>query len=276
MNSRFFSLRAVALLVTAVLGLPWLSDNVAAYDLFIFRPVEDKTSLWEDKTIRLYGEFFGYHLQPSTFPSFNDYSGKNDRWNIGFQNIIYITEKTPFKVQCLMHDDGARRTKFDWHFSLRHYLFENLVLFIGHDSNHDAEHQSLLNGKNYFTNRNYLGFGIPVQTRKYIIEPFTRFFHHTNQPVHLDLSGDTVKQEFGLRAAYLASERFGAHLQIVFQTSTFFSHGESFLGDLFVRFKLSDMLEVSIGAGIRRDTETSPAGKKEIFHKIYWGLALPF
>ncbi len=67
-------------------------------------------------------------------------SGSLDRWNFGFQNIVHFTPTTRFISQLVTHDDGDQRTKFDWHFSLRQTVFENLVFIIGHDSNHDSDH----------------------------------------------------------------------------------------------------------------------------------------
>ncbi len=126
-----------------------------AYPLFIYRPHLERRIFFEEGKISLRGEFFAYVLYPSSFPSYNDHLGSEDRLNLGFQNLSFLTKKTTFVAQLVTHDDGRKRTKFDWHFSLRHSLLKNLVLIAGHDSDHDSDYQSLREGKPFFL-RDYL------------------------------------------------------------------------------------------------------------------------
>ena len=106
----------------------------------------------------MHGEFSGHLLYPCTFPSYNNLSGPEDRWSFGFQNFIHITPKTRFLAQLATHDDGKKRAKFDWHFSLRQDFINHLVFIFGHDSNHDPDFQSQLDGRSCYLNRNYLEF----------------------------------------------------------------------------------------------------------------------
>ncbi len=186
------------------------AGNARATEIFIHRPGLNGSSLAESRKIVLHGDIFFHYLSPSTFPSYNDLSGPADRWNMGFQNYFPITPTTTLMAQMVAHDDGAQRTKFDWHFHLRQALLRNLVVIIGHDSDHDSEHQSYLRGKPYYTNRNYVGIGIPFEGRHFYIEPFTWFFHHSNQRAGLDMSGERLRQEYGLRASLWADEGVSA------------------------------------------------------------------
>lgn len=253
-----------------------LSPFLASYEIFIYRPDFEKTSLSREFRISVQGEFFGHLQLPSTFPSFNDRSGPEDRWNFGFRNVIFLTPSTSFLAQLVTHDDGGKRTKFDWHFSLRQHLLENLVLIIGHDSDHDSDHQSLLNQKPYFINRNYIGIGIPYDTGKFYLEPFIWFFHHTSERGHLDLSGNKLKQEYGLRLGFWSEETLGLHLQILFQSEELFSRGQTLLSDLILRVRLADWLELSLGGSLWKDIETTRFGERQKFYKLFWGIAIPF
>jgi hypothetical protein len=155
-------------------------------------------------------------------------------------------------------------------------LLENLVLIIGHDSNHDSDHQSFLDGKSFFLNRNYVGFGIPFKIGKFYLEPFTWFFHHTNQRTHLDLSGEKLSQEFGLRIGVWPLEKIGIHIQILSQLDSIFSQGRAFLADVILRFRMTKYFEFSAGARIWKDVNESPNGNKQSFYKFFWGIAIPF
>ena len=104
------------------------------YEIFVYRPYKQKNPLFPGNRLTLHGEFFGQLQMPSSFPSYNDLSGEDDRWTFGFRNRIFITENFSFLAQLVTHDDGSKRTKFDWHFSLRLKPLDNLVLILGHDS----------------------------------------------------------------------------------------------------------------------------------------------
>lgn len=254
-----------------------LSGPSYALEIFIYRPDLDKMPLSKEKKIRIHGEFFGQLQLPGTFPSYNDLSGLEDRWNYGFQNLIYITEKTTFLAQLLAHDDSHSRTKFDWHFSLRHSLFENLVLIISHDSNHDSDHKSLVEGRRFYVNRNCLGLGFPFRTDRFYIEPFACYFlNNTRDRVHLDLSGQDTRQEYGLRFGMWLGGRVGFHLQLISQSDRLFSIGKAALADLIIRIKLLDWFELSTGGSFWQDIKESPLGNRKKFYKLLWGIALPF
>ena len=255
----------------------FFSDTTYAYEIFIYRPYLDKKPVSREKKITIHGEFFGQLQVPSTFPSYNDLSGEEDRWNYGFRNTIFFTENTYFLAQLVTHDDNHSRTKFDWLFSFRHLLFENLVLIICHESNHDSDHISSIDQKRFYVNRNYLGLGFPFKTGQFYIEPFFwLFLHNTKQRVHLDLSGNNMRQEYGVRIGIWLEERFGFHFQIFSQSDKVFSLGQAFLSDLIIRIKLKDWFELSLGGGLWKDIKTSPSGNKQTFHKLIWGIAIPF
>lgn len=249
---------------------------LASYELFIYRLFEDPPSLAREKKIFVFGEFFGQFLSPSTFPSYNDLSGEDDRWNFGFRNYLFLTPNTMLHAQLLTHDNGTVRTKFDWHFSLHQSWGRYLEVFIGHDSDHDSDHVSTIQEKSSFTNRNYIGIGFPTRGKIFVIEPFIWFFHHTNQRIYLDLSGDKLKQEIGLRLGALPTKHLSLSSQLIFQSDALFSLGQMLLFDLVLRNKLTAWLEISLGTSLWRDRETSPMGNKKTFYKFYWGIAVPF
>ncbi len=253
-----------------------LSPSLSAYEIFIYRPYLEKKPFSEEKKIYLRGELYAHLLYPCDFPSYNDASGPEDRLNFGFQSYIFITPKTTFLAQLVTHDDGHKRTKFDWHFSLKHSLFQNFNLILGHDSNHDSDYMSLRQEKPFFLNRNYAGLSLPFKIGYFYLEPFAWFLFHTNQKGHLDLSGQKLRQEYGLRIGLWIPKGFGLSLQIFAQTEKPFSLGQTYRGDLIMRIRLSDWLELSWGAGIWADIETSPLGKRQKFYKLIWGLAIPF
>lgn len=252
------------------------APGVSAYQIFIFRPASLEASSVLPGGISVHGEFFGWRLEPSTFPSYNDHSGPIDRWNFGFQNRVRLSPSTVIFAQLLTHDDGERRTKFDWHFHLRQHIIDNFVVIIGHDSDHDSDYLSRLNGKPFFTNRNYIGVGFPVEGESYYLEPFTWFFHHTNQRTHLDLSGEIIKQEFGIRFGAVFHDILSLHIQIFTQTDTLFDIGRAWIGDAIFRVAVAPWLELSVGAGIWKDIVESPGGTQQSFHKLHWGIAIPF
>jgi hypothetical protein len=262
------------ILIGAILLL--LAQKIPAYEIFIYRPYIEKKPLFKEGKLYLHGELFGQLQIPSTFPSFNDRSGKEDRWNYGFRNIVFLTDGTSILAQLVTHDDGHIRTKFDWHFSLRQYFLKNLVLIVGHDSNHDSDYQSLFEGNPYFTNRNYIGFGVPIEGDGYYFEPFTWFFHHSNQRGHLDSSGNTLRQEYGIRIGAWISPTVSLSLQALAQSEAFFALGESYLVDFIIRAKLTEWLELSIGASVMEDIKKSKLGDHKRFYKFIWGIAAPF
>jgi len=249
---------------------------VSGYELFIYRPHRVKNPLSTERRIRLHGEFFGQIQSPCTFPSYNDLTGPVDRWNYGFHNVIYLTSSSRLHAQLITHDDGGRRTKFDWHFSFRQHWGDNLVLILGHDSNHDSDYQSTLESKSFYLNRNYIGIGLPFTAGDFYIEPFTRFLHTTNQKSHLDQSGNRLRQEYGIRIGAWFQKTVGLHLQIYSQTEQAFSLGQAYVGDLIIRIKLADYLELAVGGSLWRDIQESRLGLKQSFHKVIWGLAIPF
>ncbi len=249
---------------------------LSAYQIFLYRVYEKKTSLASDHKIHLRGEFFGHAQFPSSFPSYNDHSGEDDRWTFGFHNIVFLTASTVLHAQLVTHDDGRQRTRFDWHFSLRQNLSQHIALIIGHDSHHDSDHTSYVNGRPYFTNRNYIGFSLPINGPSFLIEPFTWFFHHSNQSAYLDLSGSKIKQEYGLRLGGLVGDRASLSFQLIIQSDSFFSTGQMVLADLIFRLRLAEWIELSAGSSWWKDRETSVAGRKQSFHKLMWGAAILF
>jgi hypothetical protein len=252
------------------------NEILYGYEIFVHRPYNEKKPLFPNGKLTLHGEFFGQLQLPSDFPSYNDLSGEDDRWNFGFRNRIFFTENFSFLVQLVTHDDGSKRTKFDWHFSLRLNPLENLVLILGHDSNHDSDYQSTVDGLAYYLNRNYAGFGLPFQTGDFYIEPFTWVLYHTNQKGHLDLSGDFLLQEYGIRIGAWIQESVGVSLQVVAQSESFFSLGQTFMADLIIRVKLAEHMELSAGGSIWKDIQESAMENKQTFFKLHWGIAIPF
>jgi hypothetical protein len=262
--------------VLAAAGMLLTSPDALGIEMFIHHPGLNRTSISAEGKVILHGEVFAHLLSPSTFPSYNDLTGLPDKWNLGFQDFFPITPTTTLMAQLMAHDDGGQRTKFDWHFHLRQVIFPCLAAYIGHDSDHDSEHQSLFRGKPYYTNRNYIGIGIPIEGRSYFIEPFTWFFHHSNQRVFLDMSGERLLQEYGLRASAWTGEGLSANLQVVFRTDTAFSLGQDFMGELILRAQVAPWLHLSLGGTVWTDLKATAPGRKRNFHKIMWGLAIPF
>lgn len=256
--------------------ISFIPCQIFAQDIFIWRPDLNKKNLSEQHKIFIHGEYFVQLQSPCTFPSYNDLSGPEDRWNYGFQNRIFFTRNTSFLGQLITHDDGGRRTKFDWHFSLRHSPFENLVFIIGHDSNHDSDFQSHLNQKSFYLNRNYIGFGIPFQTEALYVEPFTWFLHHTNHKGHLDFSGEKLRQEYGIRLGLRKKKFAVANLQVLSQSEKIFSLAQTIRADLIIRIKLLDYFELSLGTSLWKDITESRLENKKYFYKFIWGIAIPF
>ena len=259
-----------------VLGTFLAARGASGTEIFIYHPGLNEIPLTLAKKLIVHGEIFFNRLSPSTFPSYNDLSGPADVWNFGFQNYFPITKTTTLMAQLVTHDDGRQRTKFDWHFHFRQAIVDNLVVHIGHDSDHDSEHTSRLRGNPFYTNRNYIGVGIPIEGRNFYVEPFTWFFHHSNQRAYLDLTGERLRQEYGLRASVWTKEGISAHAQAVFQTVKIFSHGQAFIGELIIRLRLAPWLELSLGGSVWTDIEPSALGVKQSFHKLSWGIAVPF
>ena len=273
MNSKIRIFSSIAFIVLLfMLG----SDSLHGYEIFVYRPYKTKNPLFPAKKLTVHGEFYGQLQLPSNFPSYNDLSGKNDRWTFGFRNKIFITENFSFLAQLVTHDDGSKRTKFDWHFSLRFNPLENLVLILGHDSDHDSDYQSVVDGFAYYLNRNYAGFGLPFQVGDFYFEPFTWLLYHTNHQGHLDLSGKKLIQEYGIRIGAWIQDSVGISCQIIGQSEALFSLGQAFLADLIFRIKLFDHLELSFGGSIWKDIQESRLGNKQTFTKLHWGIAIPF
>lgn len=266
-----FSIFSIEIIIFLLVPLRALSQP-----LFIYRPIKEKISLLDSGHINPRGEFFALLLMPSNFPSFNDLSGREDRWNFGFQMFLDLTPSTELLTQLVTHDDGHNRTKFDWHFSLRQAIDRYFVFIVGHDSNHDSDHLSYINGKPFYLNRNYLGFSLCLATEKLYFEPFTWFFHHTNQRSHLDLSGEKLKQEYGFRLGLLFSPEVTLSGQAIFQSDVAFARGQAVLVDFLLRIKLLSWLELSLGGSLWQDLKESRLGQRQSFHKITWGMAIPF
>ncbi|MFW6140365.1 MAG: hypothetical protein ACOC5S_03320 [Acidobacteriota bacterium] len=257
-----------------LLSFSW--QNLISQEIFIFRQYKNKKPLFEENKLSFHGEFFGQLQLPSTFPSYNDLSGPEDRWNFGFRNLTFFTENSSLLIQLVTHDDGRKRTKFDWHFSLRYLPGENFVFIWGHDSNHDSDHRSILNGRTYYLNRNYAGLGFPFTQNSFYIEPFTWILFHTNQRGHLDLSGNKLIQEYGIRMGVWFEEQYGLSAQFIGQSEALFSLGQAFLGDVILRVKIISNLEFSLGGSFWVDIQESCLGNKKTFCKLFWGLAIPF
>jgi hypothetical protein len=257
-------------------GLLFLPTVLPGHELFIYRRYDPKDNLLAQKRIIMHGELFGQLLYPSSYPSYNDLSGEEDRWNFGFHDHFLITPGTAFHAQLVTHDKDGERTKFDWHFSLRQRLAAFLALDVGHDSDHDSDHTSYLNGKPYYTNRNYIGIHLDWARESFLIEPFLRFFHSTNQRAYLDLSGERLSQEYGLRVGVSFGKTGSLSLQVLGQSGAIFGRIETGLAELTLRFRLDDWLEATVGGGIWADARTSPLGNKQTFHKLAWGIAIPF
>ena len=250
--------------------------GVDAQEIFIFRPHLEKDPISLKKKVTVHGDYFGYIVYPGNFPGYNDLSGGKDRFHFGFQNIVFLGKNTRFVGQLLTHDDSQRRTKFDWHFSLRHALSDNLVLIIGHDSNHDSDYQSTLNQEKYFVNRNYIGLGIPFTAGRFFIEPFTWFFHHSNQRSYLDLSGDRLRQEFGIRVGTWIGKSTSISFQWLAQSQARFSYAQTYRADLIIRIKVLEYLELSLGSRFWKDIQESPKENKKQFYSVFWGIVIPF
>lgn len=253
-----------------------LAAPLAGQEIFIYREFDRKEALTLTKRLIMRGEFFAQVQAPSSFPSYNDLSGPDDRWTLGFQDYFLVTPTTRILAQLVAHNHGKAFTKFDWHFSLRQEIITNLVLIIGHDSNHDADHASYLGDKRFYTNRNYIGVGAPFAGKGYLIEPFLRFFHHTNQPTRLDLSGDKLKQESGLRVGAQLSPAATLSFEALIQSSAVFNLAEAWTADVILRFRLTAWLEATLGGAVWQDWGTDSAGQKLTYTKLFWGIAVPF
>lgn len=253
-----------------------ISQEAFAQPLFIYRSEVKKNPLIESGRIDPRGQLFAFLLLPSNFPSFNDFSGDPDRWNFGFQLFFDLTPSSELLAQLITHDDGRNRTKFDWHFSLRQFLGRYLVFLVGHDSNHDSDHLSYFKDKPFYLNRNYLGLGLCFSSKKIYFEPFIWFFHHTNQRLHLDLSGAKLKQEYGFRFGLSLSPEASLSWQTIFQTNVLFARGQMVLTDLILRIQLLSWMEFSLGTSLWKDIQESPLGSRQTFYKFLWGIVLPF
>ena len=276
MSSERAGRRAATAFLLVLAGLISAPAPTRGHERFIYRRYDPKENLLSLKRLTMHGELFGQLLFPSSFPSYNDLSGEEDRWNFGFHNHFFITPTTAFHAQLVTHDKHGERTKFDWHFSIRQRLVGPLALDIGHDSDHDSDRTSYLNGKPYYTNRNYIGIHLTFARESFLIEPFARFFHNTNQRAYLDLSGERIVQEYGLRVGISFGRAGALSLQLLGRSSGLFGQFESGLADLVLRFRLADWLEAAVGGAILADARRSPLGNKQTFRKLTWGIAIPF
>jgi len=261
---------------TFLLLLP-LAARLAGYEMFVFRRYDRKEAFSLTGRVRLQGDLFAQVQAPSSFPSYNDHSGPADRWTIGFQEQLVITPTTFLVGQLVAHNRGPEFTKFDWHFSLRQEVMSNLVVLFGHDSDHDADHESLLDGKHYFTNRNYFGVEVPVTGADLLVEPFLRFFlGSTRQPTRLDLTGDEISQESGVRLGARFGPSVTLSAQALVQSSAVFNLAQAWLAEVIVRFRLTGWLEATVGGTVWQDWGEDTAGVKQTFSRLSWGLAVPF
>jgi hypothetical protein len=276
MNSRKTNPAAGRAVISAVFVLFGLAARLTGSEIFIYRQLDGKEAISRTGRLTLRGELFGQLQAPSSFPSYNDLSGPKDEWTYGFQDYILITPTTTLLAQLVTHDQGGERTKFDWHASLRQAIVDNLVLILGHDSDHDSDHTSYLDGKRFYTNRNYIGVGAPFTGEGFLIEPFLRFFHHTNQPTRLDLSGDELKQESGLRVGARLGPAATLSFQALIQSSAIFDRAQAWTADVILRIRVTAWLEATIGGGLWQDWGTNAAGQKKTYSKIIWGIAVPF
>ncbi len=276
MNSRKYSQSIGTVFFLVVVLQLAFSARLAGQEVFIYRPYDRKEALTLTSRVTLRGEFSAQLQAPSNFPSYNDLSGPDDRWTIGFQDCLLVTPTTRILAQLVAHNRGADFTKFDWHFSLRQDITRYVVFIIGHDSNHDADHASYRGDKRFFINRNYIGVGVPFTGKGYLVEPFLRFFHHTNQRTRLDLSGDKLKQESGLRIGAQLSRVTTLSFEALIQSSAFFNLAGAWTADVILRFRLTAWLEATVGGAIWQDWETDSAGKKQTYTKLFWGIAVPF
>jgi len=270
-------IKPIGIVSTGALAvLLWLPAFLPGYEIFIFRRFDPRDNLLDQKKIVMHGELYGQLLSPSTFPSYNDLSGAEDRWNFGFHDYFLISPSTILHAQLITHDSHGERTKFDWHFSLRQQVARCLALDLGHDSDHDSDHSSTLLGKPYYSNRNYFGIYLPWVGEAFVVEPFLRLFHHTNQRAHLDLSGEKLGQELGLKVGASLGQAASVSFQVTFHSSRVFGRNETWLADLVFRVRLSGWLEATMGGGVWSDLLRSPLGNKQTFYKLIWGFAIPF
>lgn len=276
MNSRK-ARRSIGIACLGALLLPLVAaSRLAGHEIFIYRQLSGNEAMSVTGRLTLRGEFFGQLQAPSSFPSYNDLSGPVDRWTYGFQDYVLITPTTTLLAQLVTHDRGGERTKFDWHFSLRQGLARGLVIILGHDSDHDAEHASELEGKPFYTNRNYIGVGLPFEGEGFVIEPFLRFFHHTNQRTRLDLTGAKLKQESGVRLGARLGPGVTLSLQTLIQSSAAFNLAQAWMADGILRVRLASWLEVTLGGSVWQDWWSDASGGRTTYSKLFWGIAIPF
>ena len=76
-------------------------EKVSAQEIYICRPLLEKDSIFMNKKVTVHGDYFGYLIFPGNFPSHNDLSGEEDRFNFGFQNILFLGKNTRLLVRFL-------------------------------------------------------------------------------------------------------------------------------------------------------------------------------
>ena len=100
-------IKTIGIIWVSGLILPLLFPSVLrGYEIFIYRRFDFRENFLDQRKIIVHGELFGQLLSPSTYPSYNDLSGGEDRWNFGFHNYLLITPTTRLHAQLVTHDKG--------------------------------------------------------------------------------------------------------------------------------------------------------------------------
>jgi len=90
------------------------------------------------------------------------------------------------------------------------------------------------------------------------------------------MSGEKVKQEFGIRLGYWFENGVGIHGQIFAQTDNLLAAAQTYRATLFIHIRIFESLEISLGSSIWKDIRESNLGHKDMFYKFMWGIVVPF
>ncbi len=90
------------------------------------------------------------------------------------------------------------------------------------------------------------------------------------------MSGENVKQEYGIRMGYWFENGLSLHGQILAQTDKMLAAGNTYMATVFMRIRIIKFLELSLGASLWKDTRESLLGNKDKFYKLMWGIVIPF
>jgi hypothetical protein len=251
-------------------GLP---SVLSGYEVFIYRRFDPRENLFDQKRITLHGELFGQLLSPSTFPSYNDLSGEEDRWNFGFHNYLLISPSTVLHTQLLTHDMGGERTKFDWHFSVRQQLIRSLASIWGMIRPRFGPHQHL-RGRPYYSTAITSGSmcleaGSLLSSTLHPILP-------SHEPDSILTLGRETPSELRPAGRHVPRGVVGFSFQLLPSPAVPSAGSEVWLGDLILRARLAGWLETTLGGGVWSDLIRSPLGNKQTFYKLIWGIAIPF